>query len=170
MSKWCASCVILLRLEKEKEPEGWKQLPVGCIDGISCQHLQVLMTQLFGEWQEHRRNNLWHGSERRPTMYLACMDIKTAFDVARPTQNAKNMGDHEVQRWITAALLRKMAGLEGHATFFENVESTFPFARRIRQRSVEAPRPKEEITKSAVSCGRTSIGSCVTQRRTWSTR
>ena len=40
MSKWYASCVILLRLEKEKEPEGWKQLPVGCIDGISCQHLQ----------------------------------------------------------------------------------------------------------------------------------
>ena len=26
---------------KEKEPEGWRLLHVGCIDGISCQHHQV---------------------------------------------------------------------------------------------------------------------------------
>ena len=38
MSKWYASC-ILLRLEKEKELENWKQLHVGGIDGISCKHL-----------------------------------------------------------------------------------------------------------------------------------
>ena len=36
MSKWFATCVIL-RLEKDEEPEGWKQLHVGGIDGISCQ-------------------------------------------------------------------------------------------------------------------------------------
>ena len=45
MSKWCATCVIP-RLEKDKEPQETKQLQVGGIDGISCQDLQVLMTQL----------------------------------------------------------------------------------------------------------------------------
>ena len=38
MSKWYASC-ILLRLEKEKEPEKRKKLHTGGMDRISCQHL-----------------------------------------------------------------------------------------------------------------------------------
>ena len=46
MSKWCATCIIP-RLEKDKEPEETKQLQVGGIDGISSQHLQVLMTQMY---------------------------------------------------------------------------------------------------------------------------
>ena len=36
---------ILLRLEKEKEPEKWKKLHIGRLDGTSCQHLQVMMTK-----------------------------------------------------------------------------------------------------------------------------
>ena len=57
MSKWHAACAIL-RLEREEESEGWKQLRVGGIDGISCQHLHMMMTQLLQttwEWQEDRR-------------------------------------------------------------------------------------------------------------------
>ena len=46
MSKWYVSCIIL-RLEKEKEPESLKKLHLGGIDGITCQHLQVVMTQLL---------------------------------------------------------------------------------------------------------------------------
>ena len=45
MSKWYASC-IFLRLEKETEPGNWKNLHIGGVDGISCQHLQVMMTNL----------------------------------------------------------------------------------------------------------------------------
>ena len=45
MSKWYASCLIL-RPEKEKEPESWKKLHVGGIEGIS-QRLQVMMTNLL---------------------------------------------------------------------------------------------------------------------------
>ena len=45
-------------------------------------------------------------------MYLANMDIKTTFDVARPKHIAKIMGDQEVHGWIAAALLRVMAGLK----------------------------------------------------------
>ena len=37
MSKWYAACFIL-RLKEEKEPESWKRLHVGGIEGISCQH------------------------------------------------------------------------------------------------------------------------------------
>ena len=46
MSKWYATCLIQL-LEKEKEPEAWKDLHLGGIDGISCQHFQVMMAQLL---------------------------------------------------------------------------------------------------------------------------
>ena len=80
-----------------------------------------------------------HGSEKRPTMHLASMVIKTAFDVARPKHIVKIMGDQDVHGWIRAAFLREMASLERLATF-EAVENTFPFTRCIRQGSVEAPR------------------------------
>ena len=45
-SKWYASC-ITLRLDKEKEPESWKQLHLGGTAGITCQHFQVMMTNLL---------------------------------------------------------------------------------------------------------------------------
>ena len=54
MSKWYATC-IFPRLEKDTEPEEMQQLQVGGIDGISCQHLQVLMTQMLQkhlDWRE----------------------------------------------------------------------------------------------------------------------
>ena len=69
-------------------------------------------------------------------MYLASMDIKTAFDEARPRHVAKIMGTHG---WLIAALLREMSGLEGEA-MLECVESDFVFNRCLHQGSVEAPR------------------------------
>ena len=47
MSKWYATCVIL-RLEKEKVPEELKQSHVRRIDGISCQHVQVMAAETLG--------------------------------------------------------------------------------------------------------------------------
>ena len=91
MWKWYGSCVIL-RLEKEKELESWQTLHVGGIDGISCQHLQIMMTilkQKTWEWQEDRTPMLRHGSVVCPTKYLASMNIKTDFDDARPSDVAK---------------------------------------------------------------------------------
>ena len=108
MSKWYAACIIL-RLEKEKEPEGWKRLHVRGIDGISCQHVQVMVTHLLQkhmEWQEDRRPMMRHGSVIRPAVYLA-------FGVARPKHIARIMDDEDVHGWIVAALLREMAGVEG---------------------------------------------------------
>ena len=81
MSMWYASCVFL-RLENVKESESWKKLYVGGIDGISCQHFSG--DDGIGRWQENRRPMMRHGSVIRPTMYLSSVDVKTAFEVARP--------------------------------------------------------------------------------------
>ena len=115
MSKWCASCIIL-RLEKEKF-ESWKKLHV-----ISCQHLQVMMTNLLQkhwEWQEDRIPMLRHGHQDGALV-------------------AKIMESHNTHGWIISALLREMAGLEVQA-MFECVESNFLFNRCLRQGSAEAP-------------------------------
>ena len=96
-----------LRYERDKEPEGWKQVHVGGMDGISCQHLQEMMTQLVQkhwEWQKYNRKNFWHGSERTPTMYEASINIKTAFDVAKPKRIAEIVGGQDAHGRITAAL------------------------------------------------------------------
>ena len=60
MSKWYATCIVP-RLENDKEPEEMKQLQVGGIDGISCQHLQVLMTPLLQKhwgWEQQREEHV----------------------------------------------------------------------------------------------------------------
>ena len=72
-------------------------------------------------------------------MYLASVNIKTVFDVARPKPIANNTGDQEVHGWITVTSSREMAGLEGQATF-EHVHGSRQFARCIRLQSAEAPR------------------------------
>ena len=43
VSKWYVSCIIL-RLEQEREPENWKKLDVGGLNGRSCPHLVVMAT------------------------------------------------------------------------------------------------------------------------------
>ena len=82
------------------------------------------LLQKHWEWQEDRRLMTRHGSVKRPTVFLASLDIKTAFDVARPKHIARIIEDHNVHGWITASLLREMAGLEAEAAF-ECVEGTF---------------------------------------------
>ena len=128
MSKWYASCIVI-RLEKEQEPESWKKLHVGGIIGISGRHLQVMMTNLLQkrwEWQGDRTPMLRHGSVVRSTCNFASMGIKTAFDDARPRHVAKIMESHNTHGWIIASLLREMDGLEGQA-MFGCVESNFSF-------------------------------------------
>ena len=72
-----------------------------------------------------------------PTMFLASLDIKTAFDEARPRYMAKIMENHDKLGWLIAAFLREMSGLERMA-MLELVESSFAFKRCLRQGSVEA--------------------------------
>ena len=51
-----------------------------------------------------------HGSVIRPTMFLASLDIKTAFDEARPRLVAQIMEDPNIHGWTIAAFPREMAG------------------------------------------------------------
>ena len=48
MSKWHASCIVLPS-GKERDPESWKKLHMAGVEGISCQHFQVIMTKLLRE-------------------------------------------------------------------------------------------------------------------------
>ena len=106
--------VFFLSLERKRESEGWP-LHVGGLDGISCQHLHVLMTQLLQrdwEWQQDKRKNQLHGSAERPRCTWTTWTSRRPSDVARRKHIAKIMGDQEVHGWIAAALLREVAGLK----------------------------------------------------------
>ena len=87
MSKWYAT---FLRLHKEKELEGWWQLHEGGVGGISSQHLQVFMTQILQKTLG-ATGRQEAAAKKRPS-YVARMDNKTAFDMARPKQIATIVG------------------------------------------------------------------------------
>ena len=138
MSKRCATCTIL---RERTELEGWKQLHVGGTDGTACRHFQAT-TQLLQKhwgWEEDWRKNGWHGSEQQTTMYMASMDTKTAFDVARPRHIATILGKQGTHGWILVAVLREVGSLKGQTTFLKDVEFNVNCTRCIRQGSVEAP-------------------------------
>ena len=126
---------------KEKQPESWKKLHVGGIEGIS-QPLQVMMTKLLQkhwEWQEDRTAMLRHGSIVRSTMYAASLDIKTAFDEARPRHVAKLVESHNTQKINFGPPAREDQAM------FECVESKVSFDRCLRRGSVEAPRLRQKM-------------------------
>ena len=58
-----------------------------------------------------------HGTVVRPRMYMASLDIKTAFDEAKPKHVAKILDGHDTHGWLIAALLRGMSDLSVKATF-----------------------------------------------------
>ena len=140
MSKWYATCVVL-RMEEEAEPKEFQERHVGGVDGICCQHLQG--TDVSKNYRDTRNCKNSEVAKqnmdplRHPTMYVASMDIKTAFDV--PKCIAQLLLEQHMHGWLIAALLWEMAGHEGEAAF-ENVESKFLVPKCIRQGSVEAPR------------------------------
>ena len=54
---------------------------------VNCEHMQALVTNIFQrhwEWQEDRRVGLEPGRFRCNTASMAGLDVKTAFDVAKP--------------------------------------------------------------------------------------
>ena len=68
MSKWCASCVGCA--SRKMSLEKLRSLHMGGVDGRSCQHLQVLATNLphkHWEWQEERNPVMKHGTVVLPS-------------------------------------------------------------------------------------------------------
>ena len=79
-------------LHEEKEPIEW----MGADRGVNCEHMQGLLTNLLQkhwEWQENRRKDLEPGKFKYKTMYMASLDVKTAFDVAKPSVVSKIFSD-----------------------------------------------------------------------------
>ena len=126
----------------EKEFESLKNLHIGGVGGISCQHLQVMTTnllQLHWGWQAERNSMMEPGSAARPTLHKASLDIKTAFDEAKPKHVAQIMDSQNTHGWLTAALLREMLGLEGKAMFWMRGEQ-FRFQPVLSTGEREGPR------------------------------
>ena len=97
MSKWYASCFILC-LEKEREPDNWMKLHVGGINETSCPAFardgDKFASKTLG-MARRKSSHVKHGSVIRPTMCLASLDIKTAFDEARPCHVAESTKNHD---------------------------------------------------------------------------
>ena len=90
-SKWFTT-VLVDMLHENKEPSEWKRLHVGAERRVKCEHTQGLVTNIFQrhwEWQEDRRTDLQAGLYRYNTAFLASLDVKTAFDVAKPAVVSK---------------------------------------------------------------------------------
>ena len=73
-------------LHEEKEPIEWSNLHVGAERGVNCEHVQALLTnkvQGQWEWQEDRWTDLWPGLFGCTTAFMASLDVKVVFDVAK---------------------------------------------------------------------------------------
>ena len=118
----------------EKEPSEWRRLRVGAEIGV----LVTNIIQRHWEWQEDRRVDLQPGRFRYNTALMASLDVKTAFDVAKPSVVSRILTLTGVHGRLTAALLAEMQDTRGSACF-ENSETEFRYSRCIRQGGVEAP-------------------------------
>ena len=50
-----------------------------------------------------------HGTVVRPTTYLASLDVKTAFDKAKPKHMAKILDGHNTNGWLVTLVPRDQA-------------------------------------------------------------
>ena len=109
-SKWYAT-VLVDMLRDEKEPSEWKRLHVEAERGVNCEHMRALVTNIFQrhwEWQEDRRVDLQPGRFRYNTAFMANLDVKNAFDVAKPSVVSKILTLTGAHGHLTAALLAEM--------------------------------------------------------------
>ena len=125
-SKWYAT-VLVDMLHEEKEPSEWKRLHVGAERGVNCEHMQALVTNIFQrhwKWQEDRRPDLRPGLYWYDTAFMAILDVKTAFDVVKPSVISKILTLTGVHGHLTTALLAEMQDVRGSASI-ENCETEF---------------------------------------------
>ena len=95
MSTWIATCV--QNLAQDNELEGCKQLHVGVVDGMGCQHFQVMITQhlqktLGGGRRTERKT---HGKAVRNHHDVHCKlgNQDDLFYVTRPKHIASILGE-----------------------------------------------------------------------------
>ena len=91
---------------------------------INFQAWLTNILQRHWEWQEDRRTDLGPGFYRYNTAFVASLDVKTSFDVAKPS--------------VVSRIL-SLTGVHDHAAAVENGETNLRCSRCIRQGALEAP-------------------------------
>ena len=83
-----------------------------CREGVNCEHMQALVTNMFQrhwEWQEDRWTDIQPGMCRYNTAFMASLDVKKAFDVAKPSVVSHILTLTGVHGHLAAALLAASA-------------------------------------------------------------
>ena len=128
-SKWYTTVLVDL-LQEEKDPIEWMSLHVGAERGVNCEHTQGLMTNLLQKhwkWQENRRKDLEPGKFKYKAMYMASLDVKTAFHVAKPSVVSKILSLIGTHGHVVAALLAciRQGGVGRHQCCGSGWQSTY---------------------------------------------
>ena len=77
---------------------------------------------------------------------MVTLDVRTAFDMAKPAVVSRILTFSGVHGHVAAALLKEMQDVRGSACF-ENCETEFRYSRCIRQGGAEAPVLWERVAK-----------------------
>ena len=96
------------------------ELARGTQRGVHCVHMQALLTNILQrhwKWQEDRWTDLQPGFYRYNTAFLASLDVKTVFDVAKPSVVSRILSLTGVHGHVVAALLAEMQDVQGLACF-----------------------------------------------------
>ena len=112
----------------------WVSLHVGAERGVNSEHMQALLTnklQRHWEWPEDRRTDLQPEFYRYNTAFMATLDVKTAFDVAKPSVVSKMLTLTGVHGHVTTALLPEMQDV-GESACCENSETEFRYSTFVK--------------------------------------
>ena len=176
LSMWYTSVLVGL-LHEEKEPIEWRRLHRRRERCQMCEHMQALLTNILQshrEWQEDRRTHLEAGFFSFRPAVMASLDVKTAFDVARPcginvlsltrVQDVRGSACSESSEYSAGGGGSSVVGTRGQISVVESrgeVEDhgVGTCSRREIRRRV--------FIYSEVRCGQTIIGYSVTTKRSW---
>ena len=125
---------MVVLLHEEPEPTEWKELHVGAGRSINSEHMQALlakMLQRHWECQEDRRVEWVLGFCKNKTAFVASLDVRTAFDVAKPSVVSRILACTGIHKHVVATLPGEMKDVRGSARF-ENGSSAVGEGGQIR--------------------------------------
>ena len=103
---------------------------------VNCEHMQALVTNVL-ERHWSGRSKWVPGFNKYQTTFMASLDVRAAFDVAKPRLVARMLTMMDVHAHVVA-MLEEMKDVRGSACF-ENWETEFRYSKCSRQDRVEAP-------------------------------
>ena len=126
LAKWYAAMVVRL-LHEEPEPTEWKESRVWVERGVNYGHMQALLTNILQRhwvWHQDRRGAWVPGFFKCQTAFMASLDVKTPFDVAKPSVVSRKLTYVGTRGHVVEALLEEMKDVRGSACS-ENCDTGF---------------------------------------------